>query len=135
MLVNHSLGGEKNLEGKRRVCVPLNRNQILMYLGPDVLLVCLLNSIVNRLQHCISYLSTPMLLSVSVGFVNTVSLRLLHSVSLARILLHLLNVALLHWTLLRFPLKKAGSFNWTILLCNLRRSAQFSFNFLFRSHI
>ncbi len=80
-------------------------------------------------KHCSSYLLTSVLLSVSVsvsvGCVNTVGLRLLRSVRLNSVLLHLLNHALLHWTLLWFPLKhrQVGS-NETRLLWNLYRSVQ-----------
>lgn len=44
-------------------------------------------------------------LSVSIGFVTIISVRLLHTVSLSIVLLHLLQRALLHWTLRLFPLK------------------------------
>lgn len=57
--------------------------------------------------------------SVSVGIVNAISLRLMHSVSLAIILLHLLNHALLHWTLLWFPLKhRSVKVHYITGLCN-----------------
>lgn len=79
-------------------------------------------------KHCIAYLLLSVSVSVSVGFVNTVGMRLLCSISLTSILLHLLNHALLHWTLLWFPLRhrQVGS-NETVSLWYLYRSVQFIF--------
>ena len=65
---------------------------------------------------------TSRLLHLSVSVSVSVSLRLLRSISLTGILLHLLDRALLHWTLLWFPLKYTDSFKW--VLCNIARSVQ-----------
>lgn len=53
---------------------------------------------------------TSRLLHLSVSVSVSVSLRLLHSISLTGTLLHLLDHALLYWTLLWFPLKYTDSF-------------------------
>lgn len=61
-----------------------------------------------QLLFCISYPSTLTLclsVGVSIGILNTISLRRRHFTCRTIILLHLLNRALLHWTLLWFPLK------------------------------